>query len=127
MSSCVLDASALIAFLFGEPGADVVAARIPGGLVSAVNLSEVAARALEKGMPLDRFDYELGRLPLTVVPFDTPLAKVAATLRVPTRPLGLSFADRACLALCLDRGLPAVTGDRDWTKVNVGVEIVVFR
>ncbi len=127
MSSSVLDASALLAFLFGESGADVVAARLPGALVSAVNLSEVAARALEKGIPLDRFDYELGRLPLTVVPFDAPLSKVAAALRVPTRPFGLSFADRACLALCLDRGLPAVTGDRDWTKTNVGVEVVVFR
>ncbi|VTR93101.1 Uncharacterized protein OS=Singulisphaera acidiphila (strain ATCC BAA-1392 / DSM 18658 / VKM B-2454 / MOB10) GN=Sinac_7677 PE=4 SV=1: PIN [Gemmata massiliana] len=126
MSSSVLDASALIAFLFEEPGADTVATHIPGGLVSAVNLSEVAARTLEKGMTLDRFDYELGRLSLTVVPFDATLAKVAAALRAPTRALGLSFADRACLALCLVRGIPAVTGDRDWTKANVGVEVVVF-
>jgi PIN domain nuclease of toxin-antitoxin system len=45
MSRAVLDASALIAFLFQESGAEVVAARIPGSLISAVNYSEVVARA----------------------------------------------------------------------------------
>ena len=127
MGSGVLDASALIAFLFGEAGADAVAARLPGALISAVNLSEVAARALEKGIPLERFDYELGRLPMGVVPFDASLAKLAATLKAPTRALGLSLADRACLALCLDRGLPVVTGDRDWAKAELDVELVLFR
>lgn len=127
MASGVLDASALIAFLFGEPGADAVAARLPGSLVSAVNLSEVVARALEKGMPLETFDYQLGRLPLAVVPFDAPLAKVAATLKAPTRALGLSLADRACLALAMDRRLPAVTGDRNWAKAGLDVRLVTFR
>ena len=78
-------------------------------------------------MQLEAFDYELGRLPLAVVPFDTTLAKLAATLKAPTRALGLSLADRACLALALDRRLPAVTGDRDWAKARLDVELVPFR
>lgn len=127
MGSCVIDASALIAYLFAEPGADAVAARLPGALVSAVNFSEVVARALEKGMPLEACDRHLGRLPLTVVPFDAALATLAATLKAPTRALGLSLADRACLALALDRRLPAVTGDRDWSAVGLPVDLVVIR
>jgi ribonuclease VapC len=127
VTNCVLDASALIAFLFKEAGAEVAAGHLPGGLVSAVNYSEVVARALEKGMALETIHYELGRLPMTVVPFDAPLATLAATLKAPTQALGLSLADRACLALGLDRKLPVVTGDRDWAKAGLTVTVVPFR
>lgn len=127
MTSCVLDASALIAFLFREAGAEAAVWHIPGGLISTVNYSEVVARALEKRMALETINYELGRLPMAVVPFDAPLATLAATLKAPTRALGLSLADRACLALGLDRKLPVVTGDRDWAKASLAVTVVPFR
>jgi PIN domain nuclease of toxin-antitoxin system len=64
---------------------------------------------------------------MTVVPFDAPLARLTATLKAPTRPLGLSLADRACLALGLHMNLPVVTGDRDWVKADLPVEIETFR
>ena len=44
-----------------------------------------------------------------------------------TRSAGLSLADRACLALASRLGVPAVTADRAWTTLDVGVEIVCIR
>ena len=44
MVKTVIDASALLALLNGEPGADVVAQALPGGVMSAVNVSEVVAK-----------------------------------------------------------------------------------
>jgi PIN domain nuclease of toxin-antitoxin system len=41
---CILDASAVLAYLHREPGGDTVALFLDSGLISAVNLSEVAAR-----------------------------------------------------------------------------------
>jgi ribonuclease VapC len=127
VASCVLDASALIAFLFQENGADFVAAKIAAGLISSVNYSEVVARALEKQMPMETINFELGRLPMTIIPFDAPQATLTATLKAPTRALGLSLADRACLALGMSRNLPVVTGDRDWAKAALNVQLVPFR
>ena len=51
----------------------------------------------------------------------------AASFRPPTRYLNCSFADRACLATGLVRGLPVVTADRDWASVDLGVEVILFR
>jgi ribonuclease VapC len=123
----VLDASALLAFLFQETGADFVAARIADSLISTVNYSEVIARALERGMLEHTVQTDLALLPTTIGPFDTPLAFRAATLKTVTRRLGLSLADRACLALGIARNLPVVTGDRAWKDVELPVECVLFR
>jgi ribonuclease VapC len=127
VASSVLDASALIAFLLQEPGMDVVATRIPGSIISTVNLTEVIARSLQRGMTLDFIDFQIARLPLTIVPFDSNLAKLTATLKSQTQSLGISLADRACLALGMDRNLPVVTGDRDWAKLRLAVQIDFFR
>ena len=126
-ASCVLDASAVLAFLLDEEGAAAAAERVRGGVLSAVNYSEVVARALEWRVPLEVVTFELGRLPLAVVPYDEGLATLTATLKEPTRTHGLSFADRACLALGLDRRLPVVTADRQWRTLDIGVEVILIR
>lgn len=127
MASCVLSASALIEFLFGEPGADFVASKLPDSLISCVNLAEVIAQALEKSIPVETIEHQLSRLPLTIVPFDAAMATLVATLKAPTRSFNLSFADRGCLALGLSRDLPVVTGDRSWSGAGLAVKIVLFR
>jgi ribonuclease VapC len=55
------------------------------------------------------------------------LAFQAAALKASTRFLGLSFADRACLALGQMRNLPVITGDRNWLKLQLPVERILFR
>ena len=69
----------------------------------------------------------LSALRYAVIPFNDECAAVAASFRPATRYLNCSFADRACLATGLTRGLPVVTADRDWATVDLGVEVVIFR
>jgi PIN domain nuclease of toxin-antitoxin system len=127
MSGLVLDASALLAVIFAEVGADAVIPRLPGALFSCVNLTEVATRALDLGKPLEDTAREIGLLPLRVAPYDAVQAYVAARLRPAARPLGLSLGDRACLALAISRNAAVLTGDRNWRMLDVSVEILVFR
>ena len=127
MSDVVLDASALLAVLQRERGAEAVAGRLTGAAISAVNLSEVAGRLVEAGVPDDACREALAGLALDVVPFDEEQAFEAARLRRETRRAGLSLGDRACLALALRRGVPALTADHAWKRVRCGVEIEVVR
>jgi len=59
--------------------------------------------------------------------FSAEDAETAAELWQPTRRAGLSLVDRACLALARRLGVTADTADRDWRKVDVGVEVVPIR
>ncbi len=108
----LLDASALLALLQGEPGADVVASALPRGVMSAVNLSEVIAKLTEHGMPLEAARAALDGLPIEVHPFDREAAYMVAELRGITRSAGLSLGDRACVALAMRLDAMAVTADR---------------
>lgn len=108
----VLDASALLCLLNGEKGADRVGATLENAIISAVNYSEVVAKIVERGGPLELVTAMLDPLHLRIVDFDGSRAIRAGAMRAVTRPLGLSFGDRACLALAAARGLIAVTGDR---------------
>lgn len=122
-----VDASALLAFLFREPGGDAVATAIDGGLLSAVSLSEVLGRFARDGHDAHLVGRRLSTTGLEVVPFTAEDAALAASLRPKTDPLGLSLGDRACLALALVRGVPALTADRQWAGLDVGVEIRLIR
>jgi ribonuclease VapC len=116
-----------------EPGAAVVAAALAEApRISAVNLSEVFAKAAEAGREAEayqRFLASIGLLPgvLRVEPFGEADALAAAQLRAPTRRFGLSFADRACLALALRVGEPVVTADRRWGDLDLPVEVRLIR
>ena len=123
----VLDASVVLAALLDEPPVERIRSYLPHAVIGAVNLSEVVAKLQERGMANEAIDRALGHLDLDVIPFDAAQAMAAGKLRMATRGLGLSLADRACLALALARGLPAVTTDRGWAALDVGVEVVVAR
>jgi len=127
VSKVVLDASAILALLAGEPGADVVGACIPDAVVSTVNVAEVGAKLSDRGMADSDARNAVGTLGLEVAMFDEEAAYATAALRGPTRPLGLSLGDRACLALGVARNLPVLTADRNWTGLRVGVEIRLIR
>ena len=127
MAEAVLDASALVAFLRGEPGADKVAALLTRSCMSAVNLAETISKMIERGLAIEDVSYQIERLRVEVVPFDGGHAKVTASLWKATRTVGASLGDRACLALALQRSLPALTAERDWDKCGVNVEIVRIR
>ena len=127
MSSMVLDASALLALMNAEPGADAVAAAIPDGVISAVNLSEVVAKLTESAIDPSEAWNAATRVAPRVVDFDSTMAREAAALRPATRALGLGFGDRACLALALVRRLPVLTADRQWSALSLGLQIHFMR
>lgn len=116
--------------LIPEPGADIVVELVhspEGAAIGAVNLSEVVAHRIVRGMPEAQIRDDLQRLNLDVIAFDEALAYQAGVLRPLTRQAGLSFGDRACLALAQCLGLPAVTADRGWTALQLPVTVQVIR
>ena len=123
----VVDASAVIALLVGEPFTRFDARRLSNALISAVNLSEVLARLPELGVPEDATAAAVSRLALRVVIFDEAQARAAARLRALTRQAGLSLGDRACIALGAARSCPVVTADRAWANLDLGVEVILIR
>jgi ribonuclease VapC len=123
----VLDASAVLVLVQGEPGAELVARCIPGASISAVNFAEVVGKLADAGMPGDPIALALSSLGLRVVPLDEQAATDVGLLRPATRNRGLSLGDRACLALGVARGLPVLTSDRAWAEVDVGAVVEVVR
>jgi ribonuclease VapC len=128
VSSFVLDASALLALICQEQGSDLVEQAIErGAAISTVNVAEVASKLNDAGMPDEAIREALDALDLMVHAFDRPLSYRTGMLRSRTKPAGLSLGDRACLALAAELGLPALTSDRTWAGLAVGVTIQVIR
>jgi PIN domain nuclease of toxin-antitoxin system len=105
----------------------MVAAMLPGAVVSTVNLSEVVARLAEGGMSEVAIRQDLDGLGLELVPFGVEQAYTAGLLRPLTRHLGLSLGDRACLSLAQQLGVPAFTTDGAWAELNVGIDVRLVR
>jgi PIN domain nuclease of toxin-antitoxin system len=123
--SCVLDASALLALLQGQPGSEVVEPLLETAVVSSVNWSEVAQKSLAQGVEVAGLREDLTALGLTLASFTARDAEDAASLRESTKNLGLSLADRACLALAGRLETEALTTDWAWSGVaSVSVRII---
>ena len=123
----VLDASALLCVLLNEPGADHVAERLAGALVSATSHSEVIAKLVDRGAPTEEIVGIMADLDVEIVPVDRHQAELAGLLCKTTRDLGLTLSDRACLALALTRRAIALTTDPDWAELNVGLKVELAR
>jgi len=127
MSDFVLDASAVLGVLRSEPGADYVVEHGRGSLISSVNIAEVLSHADIRHASRERVEAGFRAMHLREVPFDREQAEILATIYQLTLGSSVGFADRACMALAKKHGLTALTGDHDWLKHDVGVEIQLFR
>jgi ribonuclease VapC len=127
MTAVVLDASAVLAVVHNERGSEVVIASLPDALLSAVNFAEAVSKLVERSVATELAVASIHGLGLTIVDFDGGLAAVTGSLRAQTRHLGLSLADRACLALAQRERAPALTGDQKWSRLDIGVDIRIFR
>jgi PIN domain nuclease of toxin-antitoxin system len=124
----VLDASALLAQLNGEPGFDVVKALIQRSVISSVNWAEVLQKVIALGSREVRDVREdLASLGLQVLPFTEEDAELTARLWSTTRRAGLSLGDRACLSLAQKLGVPAISADRGWAALSLEVEVRLVR
>jgi PIN domain nuclease of toxin-antitoxin system len=125
----VLDTSALLATLQNEPGKERVDAALldESCYLSSVNLAEFATKCLGGGMSRPDLNAVLAGFDFEIVPFDRALALATGALRTPTRHLGLSLGDRACLALAQHLNATALTADRPWVKLDLGISIECIR
>lgn len=119
MRKVVLDASALLALLQQEKGAELVASTVKYALISTVNLTEVLTTLQKIDISSEEALEDIKALVGDIEPFSCGQADLAACLNKRTRHLGLSLGDRACLALALDKGLPVFTADKIWKELDI--------
>ena len=127
MSRVVLDASAVLAVLNNERGAEAVLPLFRGASISAVNYGEVLKKAVEFGGTIAAVKSALAAQWLNVVPFDAEHAEQAASIWPQTKEYGLSFADRACVALGLLLGFPVLTAEARMGQLDLAVDIRLIR
>lgn len=125
--SAAIDASALLALLFAEPGAELVADAMAGGAAtSAVNLSEVATVLVRRAQDPEKILAPV-REQLAVEPFTGADALAAAEFYPKTASKGLSLGDRSCLALAKRLGATAVTAEHAWAELDLDIQIQPIR
>jgi len=127
MGSAVLDTSAVLALIKNEDGAEAARAAVRGAFVSIVNHAEILSRLMRAGMSLEAVRLACRRAGYVPAPFSTEQAEECARLVRWTHHLGLSLADRACLALAKLGRHEVLTADRAWTKLQIGVPIRAIR
>jgi PIN domain nuclease of toxin-antitoxin system len=128
MSEAALDASAILAFLFKERGAEKLTPEVlEGALVSTVNLAEVQTKLVKMGRMVEDAWIDSNSLGTVAVPYTSEHAKIAGDLIATTGKYGLSLGDRSCLALAISLDAPVYTTEQIWKNLKVGVPIHVIR
>ncbi len=125
--SKLLDASTLLAIILGEQGSEDAVRLINGASISTVNQSEVLRKLVDGGLTIKDAKAEFDRFELVCIDFDQEQSAEAARLRPLTRHLGMSFADRACLALASIKGWTVYSADRRWAEFVSNIEIKLIR
>jgi ribonuclease VapC len=123
----VLDASAIIAYLDAERGAEIVENWLPESAVSMVNVCEVISVLVRQGNAESEVSSELRALIPAIIPFDWPIACAAAGMILSTQPQGLGLGDRAALATARHMRIPVLTAEKRWLDVSVGVDVQLIR
>ena len=130
MNRIVLDASALLAILHEEPGAEMFKQEfelLENATMSTVNVAEAYGKLVGSGIGAeDAWEAVIAPVP-EILEFDREQAKIAGSLVPQTRSLGLSLGDRACLALGIALKAPVYTADRAWRDLRLEVSIHVIR
>jgi ribonuclease VapC len=128
MARAVFDASAVMALLLDEPGADLVAGFADDALISTINLQEVIKTLLARGNSEQTVRSMLGVIALEIRPHAVQDAWSAASLYEHTRKKGCGLGDRTCMALAIAESLPAITADRVWAELSIpGLTVILAR
>lgn len=129
MTAYVIDASALLAFILDEHGADIVAEALLDAEIVTTNLGECARRLFTIGWTRAEIEAVIATLDARIVPLDLGLALDAAELEQFTRKRGISSADRVCIAHARRNRAVALTADRAWAGIAdaVDVEVALIR
>ena len=123
----VIDSSVFLAAVNEEPGGDALTGYVADAVIPVTTVTEVITRLTDAEMPFDEAEQLMSDFRLPTVDVTLALAKRAAELRPATRTHGLSMGDRICLALAESLGATAVTADRQWAKVKLGIPMELVR
>ena len=128
MNKVVLDTTAVLAYLFGEVGADSVYPVLEAGLgvMSSVNYAELVGKLVDQGMPAEIIRETLFDLAIEIIDYDEAQAFETGALRTISKTFGLSLGDRACLALAVILKLPVMTANPVLQDVPVKTEVLVI-
>lgn len=125
----VADASAVLAWVFDEAGAEVVEEVLSVSGISAVNFAEVLYIGSTRRYPPDDLETDLAAYGLRLLPFAGEEARRIIEVKAAEERAGitLSLADRCCLATALTHGVPAIASDTAWEALDLPIEVQAFR
>ena len=124
----VLDASAVLALVQDEPGADLVERELGGALLCAVNLAEVVGKLVDADLDSRQLAPLLRAAGVMVEPLTERDAELAGALRGAAGGRALSLGDRCCLSLALrGRAGSVLTADRAWAALDLPLTVRFVR
>jgi PIN domain nuclease of toxin-antitoxin system len=125
----LLDASAVLALVGCEPGADRVESLLDASSITALNLAEVVKKLRERGVPASEAKAIVSdiQLPIEPGPVDSAQAIELGELAAAGRAFGLSMGDAVCLTVAGWSGRIAVTAERRWAEAAPEARILTIR
>ena len=123
----ILDASALLALIQEETGAEIIKPLLKFSVMSAVNVTETLSVLQRTNISPEEGLTLITDIVTTIVPFDLEQAEQVAKLHPLVQPQGLSLADRACIALAIKLQIPIYTADRIWDELkldNIDIRLI---
>ena len=123
----IIDTSAFIMAIYQE-NVDVDFKKyFDNSMMHHINVSEAISVLIRDGMPIEVAKEVIESTISETISTNFKEAVIAAEIRVKNKMFGISTGDSFCLAAAKLYGVPIVTADRVWQKLQLGVEIICIR